>query len=98
MIFDPDVVHLIWSVTTTIIAGLAAFYAWQVKRTGANTSAIDGLDRRLIRVEEQAKAFAYRSEVTEMAATLKGFGNALTRIETQVGQITESLLSGRGEK
>ena len=92
---DP---RLIWDMVTTVIAMLAALYAWLLGRNRATASEINALDQRATRLEaalqnmpSHADLTKLNREIAELSGDIKAIGQSINGLQATLPRMEESL-------
>ena len=92
---DP---RLIWDMVTTVIAMLAALYAWLLGRNRATASEINALDQRATRLEaalqnmpSHADLTKLNLEIAELSGDIKAIGQSINGLQATLPRMEESL-------
>ena len=88
---DIHLWRLIWEISVSLIATVAAIYAWILRRSAVQNKAIDMLERRILCLEERLKNVPTRASFEHLAGEVRGLGQLLQRIERYLDRIDQTM-------
>lgn len=83
--------QLLWEIAIGVLAALAAFYAWVLRRSARQLQIIDEMEKRILRMEEKLKTVPTKTALTRLAGEVRALGQLLERIEKSIERIDQSL-------